>query len=133
MKMKIGKATDGLVSNPKNRKPRFYVVVWTNGKYVAVVKVYTTDPTNKKNAEKLENKLRKMIRNFGGTSAIDKKLYTTKKSGELIKHSELNYELAKHFTFDKDQSESIYKFVIEEPANKKALDDLIVRISSLKK
>ena len=41
--MQIGKARDGLVGNPKNNKPRFYVVIWKKGKYIAVAKVYTTD------------------------------------------------------------------------------------------
>ena len=116
--MKIGKATDGLVGNEKNRKPRYYVVVCTDGEYVAIAKVYSTNPNDKKQAEKIEKKLCKMINNFSSNSAVDKRLYTTKKNGALIKHSDLDYETRK-FMFDESQSGSIYKFILDDPNNKK--------------
>lgn len=133
MNLKIGKATDGLVGNPKFKKPRYYVEIWSDGTYIAVVKVYTTDPRKAKDAEKLEKKLRKMIRNFSLTSAVDKRIYTKKQTGEYIKQSDLDYESANNFTFDKSQSESIYNFVIEDPNNKKMLDELILALENLKK
>ena len=133
MNLKIGKATDGLVGNPKLKKPRYYVEIWSDGTYIAVVKVYTTDPTKVKDAEKLEKKLRKMIRNFNPTSAVDKRLYTKKVSGDFIKITDLDYESANNFQFDNSQSESLYNFIIEDPNNKKMLDELILAIEKINK
>ena len=57
--IKVGKAIDGLVGNPKNKKPRYYAVIHVKNGYVALVKIYTTDERNQRDAEKLEKKIRK--------------------------------------------------------------------------
>lgn len=57
--IKVGKAIDGLVGNPKNKKPRYYAVIHVKNGYVALVKIYTTDERNQRDAEKLEKRLEK--------------------------------------------------------------------------
>lgn len=126
--IKVAKATDGLVGNPTNKKPRYYAVIHVENGTVAVVKIYTTDPKNKKDAEKIEKKIRKRIGNFGVNSAIDKKLYTKKTNGNYIKLRELDFEATNHFQFDEKQSISIYRFVLEDKDN---IDPFIDYIKSV--
>lgn len=123
--IKVGKAIDGLVGNPKNKKPRYYAVIHVKNGYVALVKIYTTDERNQRDAEKLEKKIRKKIGNFGKNSAIDKKLYTRNKKGNFIRLKELDFESTNNFQFDEKQSYSIYKFVFNDSNNTNELVDYI--------
>ena len=111
-KMRVGKATDGLMGG-KSKKPRHYIEIDDENGEVVVSKIMTHDQANPKHVNRLNNNFRKRIKNFSRNSIVDKTLYIEKEDKIPIKEKELNFE------FNEEQSRSIRRFIFSSEVNRK--------------
>lgn len=116
-KMRVGKATDGLMGG-KSKKPRHYIEIDDENGEVVVSKIMTHDQANPKHVNRLNNNFRKRIKNFSRNSVVDKTLYIEKEDKTPIKQKEINFEES-NFEFNEEQSRSIRRFIFSSEVNRK--------------
>ncbi len=116
-RVRVGKSTDGLVGNADNKKPRHYAVIDGRHSEIAISKIQTHDTNKTKHVQRMQKKLRTPVKRFGENSVLDKTLYTSKKDGSPIKHSDLDYEKS-NFEFTNNESLLLRKFVFENEKNR---------------
>lgn len=115
-KMRVGKATDGLMGG-RSKKLRYYAEIDNVDGNVAVSKIMTHDESNPKHRMRLKYGFRKRIKNFGTNSILDRSLYVEKQDKSPIKEKELDFD-NEPFEFEENQSRKLRRFVFSSKTNR---------------
>ena len=110
----IYKATDGLVDNPKNTKPRYYASIEQDNDYHAISKLSTHNSNKPEHVSKMKKGLRKSISGMNGKTVIDKTLYTEKSNKNLIHTSDLKKT---NLVYKDKEADDMYGFVMSDKKN----------------
>lgn len=120
-KIRVGKATDGLMGGYSN-KPRYYAEIDDEDGESVVAKITTHDERNPKHKQKMEYGFRKYVKSFDPHSVIDKSLYVEKVDKSPIKTKSLDFSKRK-FEFGEKESTSIRRFIFQSPTNRRRYCD----------